>query len=832
VNSVETLTIRTGAGNDVLKGTNIGDTLSAGAGWDQIFGYSGNDTLDGGDGNDSLYGGSGIDVIRGGAGDDIISGSSDSDLDRLYSSTRFITWEADILDGGTGIDTLVIDLSQTTQGRQISTSTLGADFSIDGIGSAINFEVLRWYAGSGDDIAQFDSILGSSEFVGGAGFDQVRVNLANHTEAVRLEASRNFGDWADLSFGSIGDLPTGRSLRVQQTERFEVYSGSGADLLEGLAGSDLLSSGAGVDFLSGREGNDVLIGGAGADTIDGGQGTDNASWENATSGVYVLVGDSGAWTGDTAGDQLTSVENFRGSGFNDTLGGDSGSNRLEGLTGDDVLLGRGGSDVLVAGLGVDTASYALASSGVYVVIGDNGNWTGEAAGDSLLSIEGLIGSNFNDVLGLDAGNNVLQGRAGNDYLLGYAGNDILIGGAGGDMLDGGAGTDTASYSDAASRVYVFMGDGGSWTGDAAGDTFTSIENLTGSAFNDILGMDGGNNVLDGGAGDDVLFGQGGGDTLIGGAGFDTASYATATSGVYVFYGDWGSFTGDARGDTMFSVESILGSNFNDIIGMDDFANTLAGGGGDDILYGEGGGDRLFGNAGFDTVSYAFAPSGVYILFSDLGNATGDAAGDSEFSSIECIVGSAFDDIIGMGDFNDTLGGGGGNDVLMGNGGGDRFFGNDGFDTVSYGLAGSGVYIFFADLGNATGDARGDSEFSSIESIVGSNFNDVIGMGDFADTIIGGGGNDILLGMGGNDTLWGGAGNDLFAYTSFFFGTDTIRDFQDGLDRIDFSRLAGATYSGLAITSVAGGTQVALGTSTILLSGINTSQITAADFLFA
>ncbi|OYU76111.1 MAG: hypothetical protein CFE32_11595, partial [Alphaproteobacteria bacterium PA3] len=69
-------------------------------------------------------------------------------------------------------------------------------------------------------------------------------------------------------------------------------------------------------------------------------------------------------------------------------------------------------------------------------------------------------------------------------------------------------------------------------------------------------------------------------------------------------------------------------------------------------------------------------------------------------------------------------------------------------------------------------------------------------------------------------------------TSFFFGTDTIRDFQDGLDRIDFSRLAGATYSGLAITSVAGGTQVALGTSTILLSGINTSQITAADFLFA
>ncbi|OYU75376.1 MAG: hypothetical protein CFE32_14525, partial [Alphaproteobacteria bacterium PA3] len=498
LSNIDLLTIRAGAGNDSLQGTSIAETFNGAGGSDQLYGFGGNDTLDGGDGADVLFGGAGVDVIRGGSGDDVISGSLDRDPELSYLSTTIIGWEADVLDGGAGIDTLVLDFSRTAQGRQLSTSMIANNFSLDGIGSAANFEVLRWFAGSGDDIAQFDSIQGGSDFNGGGGFDQIRINLANLTNEVHMSASAQFSDRAEILVGPF-EIARNKFVRIEAVERFEVYSGSAADILSGLAGSDLLSSGAGVDFLSGREGNDVLIGGAGADTIDGGQGTDTASWENATSGVYVLVGDSGAWTGDAAGDQLTSVENFRGSGFNDTLGGDSGSNRLEGLAGDDVLLGRGGSDVLDGGLGVDTASYALASSGVYVVIGDNGNWTGEAAGDSLLSIEGLIGSNFNDVLGLDAGNNVLQGRAGNDYLLGYAGNDVLIGGNGRDTLDGGTGTDTASYSDAASRVYVFFGDGGSWTGDAAGDTFTSIENLTGSAFNDILGMDGGNNVIDGGA---------------------------------------------------------------------------------------------------------------------------------------------------------------------------------------------------------------------------------------------------------------------------------------------------------------------------------------------
>jgi Ca2+-binding RTX toxin-like protein len=436
---------------------------------------------------------------------------------------------------------------------------------------------------------------------------------------------------------------------------------------------------------------------------------------------------------------------------------------------------------------------------------------------------------------------IMYAGSRNANLYGMDGDDLIASGVGRDRLDGGDGNDTASYVSASTGVYLVFADLGNATGAARGDTLISIENIVGSAFADILSMDMVANRIDGGAGNDQLFGQGGddyliggsgGDVLNGGSGWDTASYESALKGVYVFVGDAGNWSGDAAGDRFDSIEAIIGTNFDDVLGMDNGNNRLVGGGGNDVLYGNGGADEFFGNDGFDTVSYSTAPAGVYILLPDLGNATGDAAGDSQFSSIESIVGSSFDDIIGIGNFNDVLAGGGGNDILYGLGGGDTFFGNAGFDTVSYALASSGVYVFFADLGNATGEAAGDREFSSIEAITGSAFNDVIGMGDFADTISGGAGNDILFGQGGNDTLIGGSGADLFAYLAAGFGSDTITDFQDGLDRIDFSRMSGVAFSSLNLTQTASGVRVTLGADNLLIAGATLANITQADFLFA
>jgi Ca2+-binding RTX toxin-like protein len=90
----------------------------------------------------------------------------------------------------------------------------------------------------------------------------------------------------------------------------------------------------------------------------------------------------------------------------------------------------------------------------------------------------------------------------------------------------------------------------------------------------------------------------------------------------------------------------------------------------------------------------------------------------------------------------------------------------------------------------------------------------------------------LFGQGGNDTLTGGAGADYFAYLSAGFGADTITDWQDGSDRIDFSRMAAVTFAALALSQEAGGVRVGLGADSILIANAALANITQTDFLFA
>jgi Ca2+-binding RTX toxin-like protein len=103
-----------------------------------------------------------------------------------------------------------------------------------------------------------------------------------------------------------------------------------------------------------------------------------------------------------------------------------------------------------------------------------------------------------------------------------------VGGTSGDTLDGGAGTDTASYETATSYVIADLSSTSSNRGDASGDKYSSIENLTGSAYADTLRGNSGANVLKGGAGADKLYGRDGSDTLNGGAGSDTLDGGTGT----------------------------------------------------------------------------------------------------------------------------------------------------------------------------------------------------------------------------------------------------------------------------------------------------------------
>jgi Ca2+-binding RTX toxin-like protein len=227
---------------------------------------------------------------------------------------------------------------------------------------------------------------------------------------------------------------------------------------------------------------------------------------------------------DTLGagiDTLVGIENLTGSRLADELTGDGGNNILRGLDGNDILEGGLGSNLLDGGAGFDLASYAGAAAGVTVHLGKAGA-SGGAGIDHMISIEGLLGSGFADTLAGDAGANRLLGGDGNDRLFGAAGDDTLAGGNGDDLLNGGDGIDTADFSAATGPVRALLGTGGSVNTISQGrDTFASIENLVGGAFNDILGGDGGDNRIEGGGGNDTITGGAGADTLLGGDGNDS-----------------------------------------------------------------------------------------------------------------------------------------------------------------------------------------------------------------------------------------------------------------------------------------------------------------------
>ncbi|WP_426247917.1 retention module-containing protein [Pseudomonas sp. TWR3-1-1] len=144
------------------------------------------------------------------------------------------------------------------------------------------------------------------------------------------------------------------------------------------------------------------------------------------------------------------------------------------------------------------------------------------AGDDVM----LVAAGNNTVHGGD-GNDVLSGTTGNNNFYGDAGNDLLFSGSGNDLLDGGTGNDTASYAHSAAGVTVTLASTAQQNTVGAGlDTLVSIENLTGSNFNDVLTGDGNANVINGGLGNDTLNGGGGDDILIGGMGNNTLTGGT------------------------------------------------------------------------------------------------------------------------------------------------------------------------------------------------------------------------------------------------------------------------------------------------------------------
>ncbi|HYC48187.1 MAG TPA: calcium-binding protein, partial [Burkholderiales bacterium] len=450
----------------------------------------------------------------------------------------------------------------------------------------------------------------------------------------------------------------------------------------------------------------------------------------------------------------------------DILPGLGGNDIINGFDGNDTLIGGLGADILNGGTGTDRASYAMAAAGVVANLTTPAQNTGEATGDTYASVEDLLGSAFADVLvgnggannlaGGD-GNDYIEGRGGNDTLSGEAGDDRLEGGVGADTLVGGAGTNHATYYYAVAPVIADLADPSQNTGDAAGDSYSGIAGLIGSAGQDLLRGDANTNWLAGGGeydelegqgGDDFLLGMDGNDVLHGGPGADrldgalgtdAASYAFSTAAVLANLSGSTQNTGDAVGDVYLSIEDLLGSAHNDTLIGSAAANFIGGNDGDDYIQGraefdflsggegndrlEGGteGDTLNGGNGIDYAAYYYASGAVTANLANAASNLGDAAGDS-YNSIEGLIGSEFADVLtGDANFSHLLGLGG-DDTLMGGGGADYIAGMDGDDSLQAsgsgaelnGGAGNDTFTFIA------GEANGQSivDFIGNESAVG------------------------------------------------------------------------------------------------------------------
>jgi len=756
----------------LLLGNEVANTFNGGAGNDYLMGDAGNDQIFGGSGFDFLIGGSGSDSLDGGAGFDFADYSQSTD------------------GGGTGSFGVTVNL---LTGMAIdnwgNTDTLRG---IEGVVGSSLADILTGDAGSnilqgndGDDT--LDGGVGNDTLAGGVGNDQIfggsgADTLIGESGNDTLDGGADF-DFADYSQSADGGGTGFFGVTVNFLNGMAIDNWGNTDTLrgiEGVIGSSL------ADFLTGDAGNNVLEGQDGADVLDGGAGSDTASYNNSPTGVTASLTNPSSNTGEAAGDTFISIERLAGSAFDDRLTGDAGNN---------VLTGQGGADVLDGGAGSDTASYFESAAGVTVSLTNPALNTGEAAGDTYISIENLAGSAFADVL------------------IGNSGDNLLVGQGGADVLDGGAGLDYASYVNATSGVTVSLANPALNTGEAAGDTFISIERLAGSAFADRLTGDAGNNSLRG---------NGGADVLDGGTGFDNASYFESATGVTVSLANPALNTGEAVGDTYISIEYLSGSRF---------ADTLIGDSGNNALTGQGGADVLDGGAGFDTASYNDSATGVVASLVDPTMNTGEAVGDN-YISIEGLFGSAFADTLVGNAGRNTLSSNGGGDTLVGLAGVDTFFGGSGSD-IFYGnqpsfgsqsaiiLDGSTDFVDYSTVlgltqginvnwvaGTVVGQAGiiDIDHLIGIESILGTAFADTFDASGYSSALAhagdfnayqlvrGGGGNDTIIGNFNTEAFYSDATSGITASMTTF-GTGTVTGGGIGVDTlVGVNRIIGSNFN--------------------------------------
>jgi serralysin len=339
-----------------------------------------------------------------------------------------------------------------------------------GTGNALDNVII---GGGGDDT--LDGGLGADTMYGGDGNDVYKVDSdGDRVVEGGFDLSGKF-----IDFGGSDEIQTTKSLCLLPTENgangnIEKLTYVGTDKFIGTGNglANLITGGVNADTLDGAGGNDTLTGGGGADTFHFGNhwgsdkitdfevgkdvidlrdvtGLNMLSQLNPTDTAQGLLltfdtGSSITLNGIQKSQLVPSVvssmflftppKEIVGTTKPESLIGTVGVDHISGLGGNDILIGLGGPDVLDGGANTDTASYATSSAGVTVNLTTGTGHGGDAEGDTLISIEHVLGSAFADNLTGTKGVDILEGGAGNDVLDGGGGADKLLGGTGNDMI--------------------------------------------------------------------------------------------------------------------------------------------------------------------------------------------------------------------------------------------------------------------------------------------------------------------------------------------------------------------------------------------------------------
>ena len=815
-----------------------------------IIGNIGNNVLDGSFGADTMIGSEGSDTyIVDNAGDTVIEHANEGADTVLASVDYTLTANVENLTL-TGAATYGAgnDLDNAINGNGLGNTLMGAAGN-DALNGSIGNDIL-------------DGGVGADAMTGGAGNDIYVVdNLGD-----RVTEQANEG--ADTVQSSI-DYTLGANLENLTLTGSAVY-GAGNDLDNALTANDLgnvLAGEAGNDVLSGGAGNDVLDGGTGADIMAGHRGDDfyivddandvvaeaeNEGNDTVQSGVnYTLTANVenltlvGSAT-EGAGNELDNIINANDLG--NRLSGGAGNDVLNGGASNDSLNGGTGSDAMKGGLGDDL--YAVDDAGDQVIEGlGEGIDSVKASIDYVLtanvenlSLTGLAthatGNELDNVIIANDLGNVLLGAAGNDILEGGAGNDVLDGGTGADAMTGGNGDDTYVVDDIGDQVLETLFGGNDTVlssityvlpGQVENLTLTGSVDLngTGNELNNVILGNAGNNILDGAAGTDTMAGNAGNDTYIvdhagdlvieqADEGADTVEAEidyTLTANVEKLI-----LTGvsDINGTGNELANVIIGNAGNNILDGGVNADTMLGGGGNDIYIVDNAGDTVIENVneGDDTVeagvSYSLSANVENLILTGAANINGTG---NELDNR--IVGNSGDNVLVGGKGNDVLEGGSGNDTYLYNlnDGLDAIIDVSGNDALSFGpgltldnvslrvssvngtltahlraldacgceqqdqgldfvisVDGSGRYVspienfVFADGSVKTFDdvlikAQTTTGTAKTTSIITGRNDDTIYSGPGINTIYAGTGNDIVYAGARGDTAYGEGGDD-------------------------------------------------------------------------